>query len=123
MQAKLVFLFTAIVGLFFGISLLLLPEFIIGLLEATYLPVAPVLAQHTGAWVLAASVMALLIRDEEHSNFRQSVFIFFTLAFGLMTAVEVYAYLMALVGIMAVALAGLHGFFVILYVYLFVTNR
>jgi len=36
MQAKLVFLFTAIVGLFFGISLLLLPEFIIGLLEATY---------------------------------------------------------------------------------------
>lgn len=123
MNAKPIFLFTTLVGLFFGISLLLFPKMIFDLLEMSYLDGGPVIARHTGSWIFAAALFAFLIRNEEHSNFRQSTFLFFIVAFGLMIVVELYGYFMALTGIMMWAMIALHALFVVLYAYLFITNR
>ena len=123
MQAKPIFLLTTLVGLFFGIALFAMPEIIFDLLEMTYLNGGPVIARHTGSWILAAALFAFLIRNEEHSNFRQSTFLFFDIAFALMIVAELYGYLMALAGVMIWAIIALHALFVILYTYLFVTNR
>ncbi|NHJ14387.1 MAG: hypothetical protein EAX95_11970 [Candidatus Thorarchaeota archaeon] len=123
MQAKPIFLLTTIVGLFFGISLLLVPEFILDLVEVTYLNGGPVMARHTGSWVLAGALFAFLIRNEEHSGFRQAVFIFFDISFVLMMIVELYGYFMALGGVMLWAIIAIHALFVILYTYLFIKNR
>lgn len=123
MQAKPIFLLTTLVGLFFGIALLLVPEMILDLLEITYLNGGSVMGRHIGSWVLAAALFAFLIRGEEHSTLRQSVFIFYDLAFALMVVAELYAYFMAMAGIMMWVIIGLHALFVILFTYLFITNR
>jgi hypothetical protein len=123
MQAKPIFLLTTLVCLFFGITLFVVPEMIFDLLEMTYLNGGPIITRHTGSWILAAALFAFLIRYEEHSNLRQSVFIFFDIAFALMIVAELYGYFMAMGGIMLWAIIALHAFFVILYTYLFMTNR
>lgn len=123
MEAKPILLLTTVVGLFFGIILMFLPEMMMDMNEVTYLNGGPVMAQHAASWILAASVFAFLIRNEEHSNFRQSVFIMFSLAFGLMVIVEIYAYFIAIAGIMMWGIIALHVLFVILYMYLFLQNR
>ena len=96
---------------------------ILDLLEITHLDGGPIMGRHIGSWVLAAALFALLIRNEEHSTLRQSVFIFYDLAFALMVVAELLAYFMAMAGIMIWAIIGLHALFVILFTYLFITNR
>jgi hypothetical protein len=123
MQAKPIFLLTGVIGLFFGISLLLFPEMILNLIEVTFLNAGPAMARHTGAWVLAAGVFVLLIRNEEHSNLRQSVFIFLDIALTLMAVVELLGFFMALGGIMLIVLAALHVLLAIAYTYLYMINR
>lgn len=123
MEAKPILLLTTVVGLFFGIILLIIPEMMMDMNEVTYLNGGRVMAQHAASWILAASVFAYLIRNEEHSNMRQAVFIMFSLAFGLMAIVEIYAYFIAIAGIMMWGIIALHVLFVILYIYLFMQNR
>lgn len=123
MQAKPVFLFTTIVGLFFGISLLLVPEMILDIVEASYLDGGPTMARHAASWILGASVFALLIRDLEHSETRQAVFIMFDIAFLLMVVAELYSYITGVANVMILAIVALHVLFVLLYTYLFIENR
>lgn len=123
MQAKPIFLLTTVVGLFFGLVLLLVPEMIMDLMEVTYLNGGPNMARHAASWILAASLFAFLIRNEEHSNIRQSAIVMFDLGFLLMTIVELYAFFIAIVNVMMWAIIALHALFVILYTYLFVKNR
>lgn len=123
MQAKPVFLFTTLVGLFFGISLMLVPELIMDLVGATYLNGGPAMARHAASWILAASVFAFLIRNLEHSDTRQAVFVMFDIAFLLMVIAEVYSYIIGAVDVMIMTIVALHVLFVLLYTYLFIENR
>lgn len=123
MQAKPIFLLNTAVGLFFGFSLLLMPEFILNMLDVGVLGVGPSMAQHTGAWVLSAAILTFLVKDEEHSNFRQSVFIFFVLSYALMAIIEIYGYIMQLAGPMLLALVALHAVFAAIFGYLYMENR
>ncbi len=123
MNAKPIFLLTTIVGLFFGIILMIFPEMIFDLLGITYLNGGPFAGRHTGAWVFAAAIMAFTIRNEEHSALRQSIFIFFALAFLLMVVAEIYSYFMATAGIMVWSLIALHSLFTLLYIYLYISNK
>jgi len=123
MKAKSIFLLTTVVGLFFGIFLMIFPELMMDMNEVTYLNGGPSMARHAASWILAVAVLAFLIRDEEHSNYRQAVFIMFILGFGLMTIVELYAIFMAIAGVMMWGIIALHAVFVIIYTYLFLENR
>ncbi len=123
MQAKPVFLFTTLVGLFFGISLMLFPEMVLDMTGASYLSGGLGMARHAASWILPAAIFAFLVRDMEHSDTRQAIFIFFDLAFLLMVIVELYSYLMAIVNVMIWGIIALHVLFVILYTYLFIENR
>ncbi|MHA1924919.1 MAG: hypothetical protein ACXABV_14385 [Candidatus Thorarchaeota archaeon] len=123
MQSKPVFLLTAIVGLFFGISLMLFPEMILDLVEATYLNGGPAMARHAASWILAASVFALFIRDLEHSEIRQAIFVMFDVAFLLMIIAELYSYITGVANVMILTIVALHVLFVLLYTYLFIENR
>ncbi|MCK4565897.1 MAG: hypothetical protein KAU48_01175 [Candidatus Thorarchaeota archaeon] len=123
MQAKPVFLLTTVLGLFFGFMLMFLPEMMMDMNEVTYLEGGPGMAQHAASWILAASVFAFLIRNEEHSNYRQATFIMFSLAFGLMTIVELYSFFMAISNVNTWSIIALHALVVILYTYLFIKNR
>ena len=123
MQAKPVFYLTIIVGLFFGFMLLLLPEMIMDSVGMTYLDGGPNMARHAASWILAASVFLILIRDIQHSETRQAVFIMFDLAFLLMVIAEVYAFFIGAANVMLWGIIALHVLFVILYTYLFIANR
>ncbi|MFW9975539.1 MAG: hypothetical protein ACFFDQ_09760 [Candidatus Thorarchaeota archaeon] len=123
MQAKPVFLLTTIVGLFFGITMMIVPSMILDLLGASYLDGGLTMGRHAASWILAAAVFAFLVRNAEHSDTRQAIFILFDLAFILMVVAELFAYFTAAVNIMMWAIIALHVLFVILYTYLFITNR
>ncbi len=123
MQAKPVFLLTTIVGLFFGISLMFVPDMILDLLGASYLEGGLTMGRHSASWILAAAVFAFLVRNVEHSDTRQAIFILFDLAFILMVVAELFAYFTAVVSVMVWSIIGLHVLFALLYTYLFITNQ
>jgi len=123
MQAKPIFLLTTLVGLFFGISLMFVPDMILDLLGASYLQGGLTMGRHSASWILAGSVFAYLVRNVEHSDTRQSIFILYDIAFILMVVAEIYAYFIGAVNIMIWAIIALHVLFAILYTYLFITNR
>lgn len=81
------------------------------------------MARHTASWVLAGSLFAFLIRNEEHSSTRQAIFVFFDIAFSLMVIVELYGYFMALGGVMLWSIIAIHALLAVLYTYLFLENR
>ncbi len=123
MQAKPVFILTTIVGLFFGITMMIVPSIILDLLGASYLDGGLTMGRHAASWILAAAVFAFLVRNAEHSDTRQSIFILFDIAFILMVVAELFAYFTAAVNVMMWAIIALHVLFALLYTYLFITNR
>ncbi|TFF96284.1 hypothetical protein EU546_01725 [Candidatus Thorarchaeota archaeon] len=123
MKAKPVFLLNTIVGIIFGIGLMFVPEMLLDFLEVTYLDGGPAMARHTASWILAGALFAFLVRDEEHSSLRQSVFFTYALSYVLMTIVELYGYLMGMTNVLMWGIIGLHVLMGVLFAYLFLTNR
>jgi hypothetical protein len=81
------------------------------------------MARHAASWILAASVFVLFIRDLEHSETRQAVFIMFDIAFLLMVIAELFSYITGVANVMILTIVALHVLFVLLYTYLYIENR
>ena len=123
MQAKPILLLTTVISIFFGISLLLAPEMILNMSSISVLGAGPFLAQHTGCLVLAIGILSFLIRNEEHSSSRQSIFLFMIIGLTLLIIVDVIGFFMAFGDVMMWFTIGIHALLVILFMYLFMANR
>lgn len=102
---------------------MLFPEMVLDTTGAAYLSGGLAMARHAASWILPAAFFAFLVRDMEHSETRQAIFIFFDLAFFLMVIVELYSYFIAAVNVMIWAIIALHVLFVILFTYLWIEDR
>jgi len=93
LEAKYVFILNAIVMLFFGLSFIFSPYMIMEMCGPTTLVVGvagEVLGVHYGIMLTALAVFMLLIRNQPHSDFRQSVFLSFILLWIVKVSYQVY---------------------------------
>ena len=123
MQAKPVLLLHTLIGGFLGVTVTLLPVLMTDLLGIPTDANGLFMTQHEGVWVLTAALLAFLIRNEEHSNLRQIVFLIFALTLLFLVIIEIVGLAMAIGNVMMMALIGIHGLFVVLYLILFWQNR
>ena len=123
MKAKPILLLYTLVGGFFGITVLLVPDMMSSLFGMPMLDAGLAMSRHEGAWVLGSAILAFLIRNEEHSNIRQMIFLFYIMAIALMVAIEIIQIILAIGNVLIWSLIGIHGFFLVLYLILFWENR
>ncbi|MCK4565898.1 MAG: hypothetical protein KAU48_01180 [Candidatus Thorarchaeota archaeon] len=123
MEAKPILLLTAVICLFFGISLLLVPEMILNMNGMSTLGNEAFAIQHTGCMVFATGILIFLIRNEEHSNIRQGIFLFMIIGLGLLTIVDIIGFFMAYGSVMMWMTIGLHILLIALFMYLYLQNR
>ena len=93
LEAKYVFILNAIVALFFGLSFIFAPRMIMEMVGPATLVIGvagEVLGVHYSIMLTAVAILMLLIRNQPHSGFRQSVFLSFILLWTVKVIYQVY---------------------------------
>ncbi|MHA1588346.1 MAG: hypothetical protein ACTSV9_06175 [Candidatus Thorarchaeota archaeon] len=125
LEAKYVFILNAIVALFFGLSFMFTPIMIMEMVgPALTIGVAgEVLGVHYGIMLVAVAILMILLRNQPHSDFRQSVFLSFIV---LWTATVIYqVYMISAFGFgnpMWMVTIGIGILWIVLWVYQYYTN-
>jgi heme/copper-type cytochrome/quinol oxidase subunit 4 len=123
MQAKPVLLLHSVIGIILGSALLLIPDVMLSISGISPSAAAPFVAQQWACFVLGLALLAFMIRDEEHSSIRQSIFLSFIIIYAMVVVVEVVGFILALGSVNIVGTIGLHAIWPILYSILFIENR
>ena len=126
LEAKYVFILNAIVALFFGLSFIFTPYMIMEMVGPATLVVGvagEVLGVHYGIMLVAVAILMILLRNQPHSDFRQSVFLSFIV---LWIATVIYqVYMISAFGFgspMWMVTIGIGILWIVLWVYQYYTN-
>ena len=126
LEAKYVFILDAIVALFFGLSFIFTPYMIMEMCGPTTLVVGvagEVLGVHYGIMLVAVAILMLLIRNQPHSDFRQSVFLSFILLWIATVIYQIYMiFAFGFGNLVWMITIGIGVLWLVLYVYQYYTN-
>ena len=125
LEAKYVFILNAIVALFFGLSFIFTPIMIMEMVgPALIIGVAgEVMGVSYGIAITAVAILMLLIRNQPHSDFRQSVFLFFILLWTGTFIYQVYmVFAFGFGNLMWMTVLAIDILWIVLYIYQYYTN-
>ena len=123
LQAKYVFLMHTILAFIFGIGFLVAPEMNLDMMGYSTLGISAYLIQLFGSLVLLLGVQVFLIRNQPHSDFRQSIILSYIFGYTLMTILHFYGMLVLSIGnSMIWAVSIIHIIMIALYAFVFYTN-
>ncbi len=123
LQAKYVFLMHTILAFIFGIGFLVAPEMNLDMMGYSTLGISAYLIQLFGSVVLLLGVQVFLIRNQPHSDFRQSIILSYIFGYTLLTILHFYGMLVLSIGnSMIWAVSIIHIIMIALYAFIFYTN-
>ena len=123
LQAKYVFLMHTVLAFIFGIGFLVAPEMNLDMMGYSTLGISAYLIQLFGSLVLLLGVQVFLIRNQPHSDFRQSIILSYIFGYTLMTILHFYGMLVLSIGnSMIWAVSIIHIIMIALYAFIFYTN-
>ena len=126
LEAKYVFILNAIVALFFGLSFIFAPRMIMEMVGPATLVIGvagEVLGVHYSIMLTAVAILMLLIRNQPHSGFRQSVFLSFILLWIATVIYQIYMiFAFGFGNLVWMITIGIGVLWLVLYVYQYYTN-
>ncbi len=126
LEAKFVFILNAIVALFFGLSFIFSTKMIMEMCGPTSLVVGvagEALGVHYGITLVVIAILMLLIRNQPHSDFRQSVFLSLIVLWMATVIYQIYMiFVFGFGNLMWMVTISIGILWLVLYIYLYYTN-
>ena len=120
-QLKYVFIVQGIIGLFFGLGFLFIPNPILNAMGLDTPPDIGEPIRFYGAMVFGVGVLLILIRNEEHSPMRQAVLL--SLVCSFFPQMFLHLFFHPLNNFMVINIIGLDVIFTVSYGYFWLKNR
>jgi hypothetical protein len=123
LEAKYVFIANALVALFFGLGFIFSPNMILEMCGPITGGAGEIMGVHYGIAVTMLAVFMLLIRNQPHSDFRQSVFLYLIFSWAMTFIYQVYMiYAFGYGNPVWITTVAIDFILVVLYGYLYYTN-